>query len=292
VKLVLQELEYYRESASHNLPRIWWIGIGVASFLPFHAAGYHSAGSTENTHSRAICSYTPTIKILTYARERALVTAKFSNDKPKLLVVTMPATPGQELLPGVTKEMSEIQMAVKTRFSVQSLIQPNAKQVLEQLKHCDMIHLPAMEYWTSQIIPTGNSYLVLQDLQNSQSTPKPDKLTVRQVSEVSLKQARQDCLLYLSACSTAENRALELSDKVIHLASGFQVAGFGHVIGSMGPSNDIICVEVAKGFYEQLKTHYNVQDSSKAIAAALHNSAMEVRSNLRRQPLFWGSIFT
>ena len=90
MKLVLQDLEGDRKSASHDLLRVWWIGIGITSFPSFHAAGDHSAGPTENTLSRAISSYTPTIKVLTYTRERALGTTRFHNDKPKLLVVKMP----------------------------------------------------------------------------------------------------------------------------------------------------------------------------------------------------------
>jgi CHAT domain-containing protein len=68
----------------------------------------------------------------------------------------------------------------------------------------------------------------------SGSSAKPEKLIVRKVSERHLKEAR---VAYLSACSTAENRAANLAAEVIHLASGFQVAGFGHVIEFMWPSD-------------------------------------------------------
>ncbi|CUS11099.1 unnamed protein product, partial [Tuber aestivum] len=51
-----------------NLKRIWWIGVGQLSVAPFHAAGDHTRGSTCNTLSRAISTYIPTIKALTYAR--------------------------------------------------------------------------------------------------------------------------------------------------------------------------------------------------------------------------------
>ncbi|KAI9863865.1 MAG: hypothetical protein M1813_003517 [Trichoglossum hirsutum] len=282
VKPVLQELESFGNSVSNNLPRIWWVGVGIASFLPFHAAGDHSAGSTENTLSWAVSSYTPTVKALNYARERALITTRYNNDKLKLLIVTMPTTPGERPLPGVTKEMSEVRIVVGTTFSVQSLVQPNAKKVLDHLKHCDMVHFAC--HGVSDFMDPSNSCLVLQEDEEPQSMPKLDKLTFQQVSELSLKRAR---IAYLSACSTAENRTVKLADEVIHLASGFQVAGFGHVVGSMWPSDDGICVEVAKGFYEQLRTIPDVQESNKAVAAALHDSVMKVRSKLRKQPLSW-----
>lgn len=70
VKPVLQELGFVESSVSCRLPRIWWLGVGVASFLSFHAAGEYSPGSTENMFHRAISSYAPTIKALQYARER------------------------------------------------------------------------------------------------------------------------------------------------------------------------------------------------------------------------------
>ncbi|KAK4119358.1 hypothetical protein N657DRAFT_557307, partial [Parathielavia appendiculata] len=59
-------------------------------------------------------------------------------------------------------------------------------------------------------------------------------------------------LSYLSACSTAENRANRLSDEAIHVVSGFLVVGFPHVVDCLWPSNDGVCVEVAGGFYSSL----------------------------------------
>jgi hypothetical protein len=53
---------------------------------------------------------------------------------------------------------------------------------------------------------------------------------------------------YLLACSTAENKVLELADEALHLANSFQVVGFGFVVGSMWPSNDVICAQVASLF--------------------------------------------
>jgi hypothetical protein len=70
-----------------NLSRNWWIGVGVASSLPFHAAGDHSVGSNENTLSWVISSYTPTIKALAHARRQLSKTSKDRTAKPQLLMV-------------------------------------------------------------------------------------------------------------------------------------------------------------------------------------------------------------
>lgn len=43
-------------------------------------------------------------------------------------------------------------------------------------------------------------------------------------------------------------RTVQLEDDVIHPASAFQVAGFGHVMASMWASHDEICVDMAQGF--------------------------------------------
>jgi len=48
------------------------------------------------------------------------------------------------------------------------------------------------------------------------------------------------------------DRATQLSDKVIHVVSGLQVAGFPHVVCCLWPSIDGVCVEVASGFYSAL----------------------------------------
>jgi CHAT domain-containing protein len=91
-------------------------------------------------------------------------------------------------------------------------------------------------------------------------------LTVHDISELNLKHAR---LAYLSACSTAENKAAQLVDEVIHAVSGFQVAGFSHVIGCLWPSIDRICAAVASSFYSHLfwRGHTLFQDED--VAAAL-----------------------
>lgn len=75
------------------------------------------------------------------------------------------------------------------------------------------------------------------------------RVTVQQISDVDLQRAR---IVYLSACSTAENTRTQLNHEVMHLASSLQVAGFEHVVGSVRSSEDETTVEVAKGVYEQL----------------------------------------
>jgi hypothetical protein len=58
VEVILQTIHNGTSAAPHSLPRIWWIRVGIANYLPFHAASDHSTKSTENTFHWAISSYT------------------------------------------------------------------------------------------------------------------------------------------------------------------------------------------------------------------------------------------
>lgn len=89
VKPVLDELGF-GAVADDKLPRVWWIGVGPLARAPFHAAGDHSRGSTRNnTFSRVISSYIPTIKALSYARQKRLDLSANS----RLFLIAMPTTP-------------------------------------------------------------------------------------------------------------------------------------------------------------------------------------------------------
>ena len=49
---ILRGLEAEYTTEDQQLFRIWWIGVGAASSLPFHAAGIHAEHCPENTMSR------------------------------------------------------------------------------------------------------------------------------------------------------------------------------------------------------------------------------------------------
>lgn len=85
-----------------DVPRVWWIGSGLASSMPFHAAGFHPdlncADSNDNAYSMAISSYVPSIKAVAHARSRA---RRAERTRGSLLIATMPTTPGFQALRGV-----------------------------------------------------------------------------------------------------------------------------------------------------------------------------------------------
>lgn len=285
VEPVLRALDFLERPNSSELPRVWWIGAGVASFLPFHAAGDHTPGSTANTFSKIVSSYTPTIKALIYARACARRLKILEAKDPELLLVLMPTTPEVDGIEwpdlGVLSELSAITGAVSSTYSARSMEHPSCRDVLEQLPRYDMVHYAC--HAVSEAKHPSMSHLILQRPAGApDSPPVADKLTVQDISHAVLGRAR---IAYLSACSTAENREVDLADEVIHLASGFQVAGFPHVIGTLWPSDDVVSVKVAEVFYQQLSAAHPADD--KAIAVALHNAAVCIRDRFPRLPLNW-----
>jgi hypothetical protein len=185
-------MEYY--------PRIWWIGTGLASSLPFHAARSHSPGSTENTFSHVISSYAPSIKALSYSKSRGSV----NRDVPmKALIATMPVTPGmplgRERLEGVSHEKHSVMDVLRHYTTVEQIEQPSAEAVISKVGECNIAHF-ACHGRTSQVDPSSSG-LILQ--RKSDSGSVQDVLTVHTLSEINLQRAR---LAYLSACSIAETK--------------------------------------------------------------------------------------
>ncbi|CAM1508780.1 Fc.00g056280.m01.CDS01 [Cosmosporella sp. VM-42] len=281
VKQILDEIchSHATENTENSLPRIWWIGTGLASSMPFHAAGIHSADPTENAFSRVVSSYTPSIKALAYAQHRATATESV---KGSVLIATMPTTPGNAScpdLPGVIEEKNQLMGVVNGHLPIQYQELPSVEDVVKSLRNCCIAHF-ACHGFTDQLDPS-KSGLILQ------SQGEQDRLTVHTVSELSLRNAQ---IAYLSACSTAENRSARLSDEVIHVVSGFQVAGFPHVIGCLWPSIDRVCVEVAGRFYGSLLRGKMTCWDGREVALALRDAVMKVRKTELMMPLAWAQF--
>jgi CHAT domain-containing protein len=137
------------------------------------------------------------------------------------------------------KEKKKIMDITNGRIPIEPLDLPSVDEVVDSLRSCHIAHF-ACHGSTDRADPS-NSGLLFQKRGESQEAEQ-DRLTVHRISELqSLAHAR---IAYLSACSTAENKAARLSDEVIHVVSGFQVAGFPHVVGCLWPSVDDVCVEI------------------------------------------------
>jgi hypothetical protein len=284
VKPILTKLGHDVPSSPETLPRVWWIGTGLASSYPFHAARDISAGPTENTFCRILSSYTPTVKALMHARERASTSGSSSERPLKLLIVTMAHTPGASDLPGVKAEASTIVEVLGASVHVEILDQPDAVSVLRQIRQCNIAHFAC--HGISDSMDPSQSGLLLQ---TAAAEPRQDILNVIKLCEDGEAQGK---IAYLSACSTAETQVQSLVDEVLHVVSGFQVAGFRHVIGSLWRSYDNMCVEVAKAFYTELCRNCTINYTDRAVAMALHKAVSEVSKSdeYRNRPLHWAQF--
>jgi hypothetical protein len=285
VRPVLDELHCYVQPSADDLPRIWWTGTGLASTFPFHSAGDISAGIAESTYSRAISSYTPTFKALQYSQERASTTSLSGRDPWRVVIITMPETPGANPLPGTSLEKTEVIAAMGPSVSIVSLAYPDVRGTMAQLQECTVAHFAC--HGVSDLIDPSKSGLILQTASKATEESRQDILSVRNVCQAHLSQAE---IAYLSACSTAQNQATRLSDEVLHVVSGFQVAGFRHVVGCLWPSDDTVCVEVAKSFYSELvQGRAARKDDDRAAALALHQAVVKVREREKycKRPLLW-----
>ncbi|KAJ5559968.1 CHAT domain-containing protein [Penicillium frequentans] len=288
VKPIFDRIKLHPQSSTVTgaLPRVCWIGSGVASMLPFHAACDRTSDLMESTFSYAISSYSPSIKTLFQVRAKLSDGALGPN--PSLLMVGMPTTRGHAPLSGVEDEIEEITEVVEPSFSVKSLLHPQPATVLSHLASYDMVHFACHALSDSKNPLNGHLLLESEGAETSEAE-KCGALTVETIVKMDLKRAR---IAYLSACSTAENRATKLLDEAIHLVSGFQVAGFAHVLGTMWPAPDLVSRDVAVGFYQNLAALLVKPgvDNGRAVAEAFHLAVKEVRSEFEDQPLFWAQF--
>jgi len=290
VRPILQGLGGIRKQPDCGEPlRIWWIGVGIASFFPFHAAGNYDNYASEKDQNAlfwTIPSYIPTIKALNHLQKRPSTASYVERLKPDMMVATMSTTPEANPLPGADREGSELETLFGSIFSIRILPQPNVNEVLKQLEHCDLAHFAC--HGVSDPVDPSNSCLIFEKSTLSPSVRTQDRLTVRQLSGIHLDHSQ---IAYLSACSTAQNRAVRLLDEAIHVVAGFHIAGFGHVIGCMWRVDDSVCVDVAKGFYTRLSATNGLTNHKKtaAVAIALRETLMDVRSEWIKVPLDWAA---
>jgi CHAT domain-containing protein len=231
----------------------------------------------RKTFSHAISSYTQKIKTLGFAQECFVRSASM---KPKLLLVAIRTTPGEEPFLEVSKEISALDNVFARRWYIQVELEPFSSNVLEGRYDCDVVHFAchgALDFRTP-----SNSHLILQKTESNLSQHVQDFLTVHQISEVNLK---HPLIAYLSAWSTAENKVRHLADEVLHLASGFQVPGFGHVIASMWAAGDEFCVKIAESFYKIVAGTWDQQNFDESVARALHVSMESIQHVYCKKPL-------
>ena len=281
---ILDKLGYQHTPAPGTTwPRVWWVSGGIVGFLPVHAAGHHrEPPGPDGRHTvmdRVISSYTPTVRALGYARERATASAADA----RALIVAMPTTPGIDSplrhvvteadlvhaqLPGSTLLIEE---PAATEADL-----PTRATVVAHLSECAIAHFAC--HGSSHPVDPSQNLLLLHD-------HEIDPLTVTSLASIRLDQAR---LAYLSACRTAFNPSTDLADEAIHLTTAFQLAGYPHVVGTFWEIDDALAVRVADTFYTALATGPNMIDTRGA-AQALHHAVRAIRDELPGTPSLWAA---
>jgi tetratricopeptide (TPR) repeat protein len=272
VKPVLSELGLVNPvSAGEKLPHVWWVGGGIMAQVPIHAAGDHSRGSTENTLSHVVSSYVTTLKMLQFTRNKPQTLSR--EGKPKVLVVSMPSTPGHKVWLDVAEEVAAIKKHVGSWASMKVLERPTKEEVLSEFETCTIAHFAC--HGIADTVEPAKSALLL-------GREKQERLALGDLDPVS----RDDTeIAYLSACSTAELKVEDLVDESIHLASAFQLIGFRHVIGTLWGADDAAAVAIAGKFYEEL-----LKDSKSEklpVSHALHCAVMDFRAGQDNCAAIW-----
>ncbi|KAH8659506.1 hypothetical protein BGZ61DRAFT_280309, partial [Ilyonectria robusta] len=192
---VIAEISATQKHPSGDLPRVWWIGSGLASSMPFHAAGVHARGSTENAYSRMISSYTPSIKVLAYARNQVKRAKEAPVAQETMVIAAMPTSPkgpddkkAPKDLPGVREETEELLNSARSQIRTTVLTHPSADQVLGALKTCRIAHFAC--HGTSDILDPSNGGLILQKSAGPDEAFEQDRLAVHRVSELRLRSAQ------------------------------------------------------------------------------------------------------
>ena len=241
------------------MPHVTWCLTGPLTFLPIHAAGLYAAKDQPKIFDYVISSYTPTLTALLNAKHAT----RGDGHTARLLTVSQPATPGQNLLPGTVNEADAIQslQTQTNRFCVTRLDdrEGTVSAVLQRMKECNWIHL-ACHGVQDVVNPTNSAFLLIDN-----------SLTLRDIMGQSFSHTE---FAFLSACQTAKGDS-KLPDEAIHLAAGMLMAGYGSVVATMWSIQDEDAPIVAEKFYEYLIEEASV-DSGRA-AYALHEAVAHLR---------------
>lgn len=297
VRPILDELGFRTTPPDANdaekWPHVWWVPVGPLTYLPLHAAGYHGGGGSAGRAAldRVVSSYSASLRLLVDRRRTTAASTNLAKAQAAVLV-SMPTTPGRRPLKYAAAEVAEVR-EVCPSLNLTPVAPATTKQaVLAALKARPCI---AVFHFSGHGVSDGaepsKSRLLLQDWQTSPlavADLRDQWLDGRGASSDSAVPSadtaaaaagappapEQPFLAYLSACSTGENRVLDLADEAVHLANACRLAGFRHAVGTLWPVSDACSVDIARGFYEAVR---DAGATDEAAAWALHVAARAVR---------------
>ena len=266
-----------------RLPRLCWITSGALGLLPLHAAGDHSADSTDFAMNYVISSYAVSARSLSWSREQINNGAVGGSSAGlRAAIITMPNTPGAAPLVHVNQEKQALRLAFPQATEESK---PSARQVLQQLLFLNVAHFACHAEPNADDPSEGNILLYNKD------QDAVDKLSIYQISQVNTSSA---WLAYLSACQTADIQNLDFLDEVIHVVGAFQIAGFPQVIGTLWQAEDDYALSVARVFYghPQLKSMCQQQHpiDRNITVFAFHEAVKAIRADDPELVLSWAQF--
>ncbi|KDQ50413.1 hypothetical protein JAAARDRAFT_42076 [Jaapia argillacea MUCL 33604] len=250
-----------KKAQGRRRPRIWLCLTGPFIFLPLHASGIYSKGSSHCLTDYAVPSYIPTIGTLVNAREGL---NQVIRSDAKVLLVAAPTSPGQTNLP---KTVNEIQRIINIIPAASLLHSPkpwesSASQVMAHLPETSIIHLAC--HGEQQKDNPLESGFFLQE----------GKLSVAQLMSISVPKAY---FAFLSACQSASADRTQ-PDESVHMAATMMYLGFRSAIGTMWSMHDVDGPHIASAIYPALLKDGKINGDIDAIPYALDEAVRELRN--------------
>ena len=251
-------------------PRVWWCPTGPLIMLPLHAAGRHDPASTagRSVLDRVISSYAPTLRALVEARAAAS-TAR-PDDEERLLLVTLPDTPGQQPLHAVTRERDLlINLLPEDRYTLLENAAATRETVRTALGRHAWAHLSC--HGTQNLDEPSEGGILLYD----------GMLKVTDIGEGASSRGQ---LMFLSACQTMMSGITNF-DEVITLATALQYTGWQQVIATTWSVWANAAADVTGLFYPPISTGEYLEP--RGAAEALHHAIRALRTEKPFRPSVW-----
>lgn len=241
--------------------RVWWCPTGPLSVLPLHAAGESAEG--DSVFARVISSYTPTLRVL--------ASPPPSTTQGRLLVVSLPETPGHLPLPAVAEEAKALTDRLGAMATTVEGPQATHAAVSAILPDYPVVHFAC--HGRQDPVAPSTGALLLHDL----------PLSVLDIARMRLAHGE---LAFLSACETAFG-GVRLVDESIHLAASLRLAGYRNVIGTLWPIVDKPAAAVAQDVYTHLFRDGSLD--TRLTAEALHQAVVRLRDAEPGTPSLWAA---
>ncbi|WP_345701496.1 CHAT domain-containing protein [Kitasatospora terrestris] len=247
-------------------PRIWWCPSGLLTLLPLHAAGHHDQPG-RSVLDRVVSSYTPSLRVL---RRASRPRARDDGGGPgRMLVVTLPHTPGQAPLPNSAAERRLLEELFEIdRRTVLEDSAATRDRVRTELRTHRYIHLSC--HGTQDLANPSLARVLLADGPLSVADLVADGFEAE--------------FAFLSACKTATG-GVSLPDEVITLASAVHHLGARHVIATLWSVSDPAAGFVADRLYRKLTEDGDFDPDGAA--RALHAAVLDLRDRHRDRPGIW-----